>query len=424
MRRVWCVLGIAAVAALSVGSDRVAVVDATSQGLPSVRGDGDPASASSLSGTLEPLPPMSARRAAHTASSLPDGRVLVAGGFVAMATSSQAHQSNDAEIFLPNEKRFASLPRMVMSRQSHTATLLTNGTVLLAGGYDESGEVTPSAEIFDPKSDTFAPVGSMLHARAGHVAVQLDDGRVLLVGGVGPNWSFLSSAEIYDPATGRFSVTGGMETARESHVAVRLEDGRVLVTGGHRGRRSDIEIFRSSEIYDPLTKRFRPAASMKIPRHKHDAVLLPDGRILVTGGADERDSQGVYDSTELFDPDAEIFTLGPAMQLGHYKHAGTSWVLPNGNVLVSGGAASAELFDVVHGTFRVVDGAAHLSGQFSASALLEAGAVLVSGGYGGGTGPRDEAWLYRPPVTQTSPVRTKTSTEVTGPPQSFRTASR
>jgi hypothetical protein len=101
-------------------------------------------------------------------------------------------------------------------------------------------------------------------------------------------------------------------------MGVRLLDGRALIVGGHRGRRADLTLYASAEIYDPASGAFRRVGDMRIRRHKHDAILLPDGQVLITGGSDERDDRGVYDSSELFDPKTETFTAGPTMKLGPY----------------------------------------------------------------------------------------------------------
>lgn len=344
-----------------------------------------------FAGILTATAAMSAARMAHTATALPDGRVLVAGGF-----TSEEGAARGAEVYEPDAGRFSPLPRMVTLRHSHTATLLPSGKVLIVGGYAAGTTPVPAAELFDPATSSFAPTGYLVAARAGHVAVLLGDGRVLIAGGVGPGWTFLSSVELYDPATGRFSPTGGMTVARESHAAVRLRDGRILIVGGHRGRRADITLYTSAEAYDPVTGTFRPVGDMRVRRHKHDAVALRDGRVLITGGADERDSEGVYDTTELFEPKTGTFRMGPAMMRPRYKHQGSSVLLPNGVVLIAGGAPQAETFDPTRGTFALVAGVARMAGQFSAVAPLSNGGVLVTGGYGNGGGPRASAWLYRP----------------------------
>ncbi len=342
-------------------------------------------------GSITPAAPMQIARAAHTATTLRDGRVLVAGGGT---DAMQAAAS--AELFDPATGRFAELPPMLTLRHSHTATLLPSGKVLIAGGYSAGSTYSDRAELYDPATRTFSATGSMRSPRAGHVAVLLGNGKVLIAGGVGTGWTFLSSAELYDPATGTFTPAGAMTLPRESHIAVLLNDGRVLVVGGHSGRRADIVLYTSAEAYDPATNRFSKVGDMQVRRHKHDAVLLNDGRVLVTGGSDERDDQGAYDSTELFDPATAAFTMGPTMQLARYKHQGSMIVLPNGNVLVGGGAARAEVYDPAKKSFELVAGESRLAGQFGAVAPLSGGEVLITGGYGAGTAPRETTWRYRP----------------------------
>jgi hypothetical protein len=335
-----------------------------------------------LRGTLVSTADMQVSRAAHTATALHDGRVLVASG--------------GAEVYEPGTERFAPLPPMVTTRHSHSATLLPDGKVLIAGGYGEGSVTLAAAELFDPEENTFTPTGSLLAARADHIAVPLRNGKVLIAGGLGPGWTFLASSEIYDPVTGRFSPTGSMTMPRESHAAVRLADGRVLIVGGHHGQRRNLTLLASAEIYEPATGVFTPTGAMRIRRHKHDAVLLPAGQVLITGGADERDDRGVYNSTELFDPKTGMFGAGPVMKLGRYKHEGSGLVLPSGLVLISGGAPQAETYDPASRSFALVPGESRMAGQFSATALLRGGGALITGGYGNGTGPRSSAWLYRP----------------------------
>jgi hypothetical protein len=342
------------------------------------------------SGTLVSIADMQFRRAAHTATALSDGSILVVGGF-----SDEEAFPRGAEVYRPDEGRFTRSAPMVTPRHSHTATLLPDGRVLIAGGYREGTVTLAAAELFDPATNSFVQTGSLVTPRANHVAVLLRDGKVLIVGGQSAGWTFLSSVELYDPATGRFSSVGSMTAARAGHVAVRLQDGRVLVAGGHNGRRGDLTILSSAEIFDPATGRFRRAADMLVRRHKYDGVLLDDGRVLITGGSNERDDRGLYDSTELFDPKTERFAAGPTMKLGRYKHAGSSLLLPSGLVLISSGAPQAETYDPVSRSFALVPGKPRMAGEFSAVAPLRGGGALITGGYGNGTGPRSSAWLYR-----------------------------
>lgn len=341
-------------------------------------------------GSLVQAPAMSAARAAHTATPLSDGRILVAGGFA------QEGSAQNAEVFEPGAGRFSQLPPMITPRHSHTATVLKSGKVLIVGGYGAGTTTLATAEIFDPATNSFAPTGSLLTARANHTAVLLENGGVLVAGGAAPGWNTLESAELYDPATGKFSSTGSMAAAREAHVAARLPDGRVLIAGGHRGRAPDITLYSSAETYDPTTGVFTRVGDMRMRRHKHDAVLLPGGEVLINGGSDERDDRGMYDSSELFDPKTGNFSAGPSMLLRRFKHLGSSIVLTSGLVLVSGGAPQAETYDPVIGRFVLVGGDARMAGQFSAVAPLGNGEALITGGYGNGGGPRSSAWLYRP----------------------------
>jgi hypothetical protein len=356
----------------------------------SVRDTVEPTSRGSIRGAIEATALMSAARAAHTATALPDGRVLVVGGFV------EKGSVRGAEAYTAGVGRFSALPPMVTTRHSHTATMLPGGKVLIAGGYGEGATTLASAELFDPATNTFASTGSLGSARADHVAVLLEDGAVLIAGGLGPDWAFLSSAELYHPATGRFSPTGGMTVARESHTAVRLQDGRVLVAGGHVGRRAAMRLHPSAETYDPATAAFTRVGDMRIRRHKHDAVRLANGQVLITGGSDERDSDGLYDSSELFDPATGTFTIGSSMRLPRYKHAGSSIVLASGLVLIAGGAPQAETYDPVRRLFAIVPGDVRLAGRFSAVARLGTGGALITGGYGERLGPQSSAWIYRP----------------------------
>lgn len=342
-------------------------------------------------GTLRDTVSMSVARAAHTATALPSGAVLVVGGF----TGDESHVAG-AEVFDPRREGFRVLAGAVQARHSHTATPLADGTVLLAGGHGEGNRYLSTAELYDPATEAFRPTGPMTTARANHEAVRLDDGRVLLVGGVGTGWTFLASAEIYDPRAGTFSATGTMTEARESHIVVNLGDGRMLVAGGHRGRGAALVVSQTAELYEVATGRFRATGALVTRRHKHDAVRLGDGRVLITGGADERDNRGVYSSVEIFDPVGGRFRAGPPIRLPRYKHRGTTLPLPGGRWLLAGGATQAEVYDPTTGESVLVGGNARMAGQFSAASPLPGGRMLVTGGYGEGRGPQTNAWIYEP----------------------------
>ncbi len=344
-----------------------------------------------VGGSLSPTGSMDTGRAAHTMTTLADGTVLVVGGF-----GSPRAEETRSLLFDPATMQFRSLPTDLAWRHSHSATPLPDGTVLLVGGYGPGSRYLSSAEVFDPRTGTSRSVGSLGEARAGHIAVPLGDGRVLIAGGVGDGWTFLASAEIYDPARAEFVPTGPMNAARESHIATLLTDGRVLVSGGHGGARRSLRVLDSAELYDPAAGEFTTTGSMTIRRHKHDAVVLDDGRVLLLGGADERDSRGVYQSTELFDPEEERFVSHTRMRLPRYKLAGSTVRLNDGRFLVTGGAARPEVYEPSDGQFRIISTTESMAGLFSANAQLPDGRVLISGGYSGASGATSSAWIFEP----------------------------
>ena len=332
---------------------------------------------------------MTAKRAAHTATLLNNGKVLIAGGFVANGGGLAS-----VELFDAMTNTFASAKNMSTERASHTATLLPNGKVLISGGYN--GDYLNSAEIYDPATNQFASAGRMITARSGHNATLLNNGKVLLVGGTGTGWTFLADAEVYDPNTNTFAATGGTATPRESHTATLLSDGKVLITGGHKGRRSDITIYTSAEIYDPTRGVFTAAGNLTVRRHKHDATRLADGRVLIVGGSDERDGGGAYQNAEIFNPANKTFTVVKNnMNTARYKLQGTAILLPNGKVLIAGGANRAEVFDPAANSFSFDEGDMGTKRLFATATLLKNGEVLITGGYSDSQNVSANAWIYR-----------------------------
>jgi hypothetical protein len=338
-------------------------------------------------GVVSSIQSMTARRAAHTATLLPDGKVLVAGGFDGGISSAST------EVFDPGTKLFKTGANMSVARSGHTSTLLSNGKILIAGGYN--GNYLATAELYDPASNTFTPTHAMTSARSGHVATVLPNGKVLLAGGVGVGWTFLSSAELYDPATNTFAATGDMTMARESHTATLLPNGKVLIAGGHRDRRPSTTIYSSTELYDPASGRFTAAADMTRIRHKHEAVLLADGRVLILAGSDARDGEGAYTSAEIYDPAANTFKATANMNSPRYKLQGTAVLLSDGKVLVAGGASRAEVFDPSRNTFSYTAGDLETPRLFATATRLRDGQVLITGGYHPGNVVSANAWLYR-----------------------------
>ena len=336
---------------------------------------------------------MGVARAAHTATRLPDGRVLVSGGF-----DDREGSQASAELFDPSTGVFSPTGSMSLARVSHTATLLRDGRVLIVGGYGPDGERLGSAEIYDPATGSFSATGAMPGVRADHTATLLPDGRVLIVGGTGAGYAFLATALLYEPDTGTFAATGSMSVRRESATATLLRDGRVLIAGGHAGRDPEIRVYASAEVYDPVGGRFTAVSDMAMPRHKHDAVRLRDGRVLIVGGADERDDEGLYRSVEVFDPRTETFHAAGRLHDGRYKMRGTSVRLADGRLMVCCGASRAELFDPSSGSFRLIAGSFGAGGAgplFAAAVRIGPKDLLVTGGYSLIGPATDASWIIR-----------------------------
>ena len=205
---------------------------------------------------------MTHARAYHTATLLNDGRVLVCGGI-------------DAEIYDPSTETFTAAGFLVGPRIFHTATLLNDGKVLLTRGSGITG-IRCDAEIYDPDANSFSAVSNMHTAREFHTATLLKDGRVLVAGGEGDAGDSLTIAEIFDPVTRSFSVTGAMTVRRSSATATRLVDGRILIVGGGtKGEENDID--PTSDLYDPQTATFAPAAKTQYP--SESSRVLADGTL-------------------------------------------------------------------------------------------------------------------------------------------------
>lgn len=219
---------------------------------------------------------MNVARYFHTATLLSDGRVLVAGGFFGSNGS-----TSTAEIYNPATGNWSSAGHMAEARNRHTATLLPDGTVLVASGFF-FGSLT-GTEIYDPTRSTWSTAGQLIYGRCYHTANLLQDGRVLVAGGLGETSSDVGPAELFDPATGTWSLTGSLRNPRDEHDAVLLSTGEVIVTGGEMNASRNPEL-RSAEIYSPRTGRWSTGGSLVTPRRLHRTVLLEDGRVLVSGG--------------------------------------------------------------------------------------------------------------------------------------------
>jgi uncharacterized protein (DUF2147 family) len=334
-------------------------------------------------------------RFSHTATLLENDQVLIAGGM-----ERNGVWLDSAEIYDPAKGRFFSAGRMLSRRAGAMAVLLANGQVLIAGGTDGSGNSLRSTEIYDPENHRFTPGPDMLAPRAHGIAVRLKGGKVLIAGGCSKgDDDRLASAELYDPASKTFTWTGSMHTPRGAFNAVALRDGRVLVTGGmSSGELPDVTVEASAEIYDPDSGRFMPTGPMSVPRFKHGMALLKDGRVMVVGGQTTGSFGPKLASTELFDPATLRFSPGPQMKYARFKLIQGVVALSDGHVLVAGGADQPEFYEPASNSFVPVSGPTLDGFLFSSVTALEDGTVLMVDGYGrhAVSGAVRQAWLWQP----------------------------
>ena len=275
-----------------------------------------------------------------------------------------------------------------LARRLHTATLLPDGKVLVVGGYTRTG-VTGSAELYDPASGTWDVTGNLITSRVFHTAALLQNGKVLVTGGststVYP-FGHTASAELYDLQTGIWSPTGNLNGDTSWHTATLLHNGKVLVAGGWGGTLP----LKKAELYDPETGMWSSTGNLNVARFGHTATLLSDGKVLITGGSDWDDFSYTLASAELYDPDSGTWSRTASLNTSRIFHTAT--LLPDGSVLAAGGyspswqdgsfsAQSSEHYDPASGTWN-------LSGQLNTArssshtaTLLPGGRVLVAGGY-------------------------------------------
>lgn len=281
-----------------------------------------------------PTGSMKEARQSHTATLLPDGKVLLAGGLGVQAAGQAANVLRSAEIYDPATGLFTSTGSLPAGRSLHTATLLPDGRVLMGGGISGTGLALDTADAYSPAAGQFTPLATMNYAHASHTATLLRDGRVLLAGGPGE----AAAAEYFIPGTNSFQPLGPLQTSRSSHTATLLPDGGVLLAGGSAPKTPALA---QSEIFDPTTGGFALGATLTIARTDHTATALADGRVLIAGGrADSGVSVGF---AEIWMPLARAFLLTPAVSTRRAQHTAT--LLPDGLILLAGGASEAGLLD-------------------------------------------------------------------------------
>jgi hypothetical protein len=390
-----------------------------------------------------PAGDMRSGRYAPTTTTLPDGRVLVAGGYFepdpkngeCVATAQLFTLTPDSPT--GHAGTWTDTGRMRIPRNFATATLLNNGLVLIAGGYNTRTGSLDGVELYHPTTGRFTHshyarlhtprelfTATLFPASAGAYA-----GKVLLVGGYRTGHGTQRSAEIYDPATNRFALTGAMQTrwGRFGHAAVALPDGDVLIVGGkehipHGAWNSlkSVEVFHTA---GPAAGTFTTLGEMQFARDRPTIAWIPApyNKVLVIGGqgVDAKGASIDVKPCEWIDPYAiaphSVFSLGPSLAQGRMAHTATT--LPNGDILVVGGWSvyaqdmraagttnTAERF--VLATGQIVPAGATADSRLDAGAALVGGQVLIAGGKhatptAGTYPPRAE--VYTPPAPLVSP---------------------
>jgi len=334
-------------------------------------------------GTFVPTSSMTSARSSHTATLLSNGQVLITGGMASPPAPPWGTGGvlANAEVYDPGAGTFRAAGAMTTARRMHTATLLPDDRVLIVGGYSEGGTALASAELFDLVTGTFSATGSLTTARGGHTAILLPTGAVLVIGGYGTRaYPDMAPAELYDPATGvfkaagayvgrggcdfcapavllqdetvlfagqqpaqlydpvsdSFSASGAMTT--ELSAAAPLSGGQVLFVGGAPLGRS-----ANAELYNPATHTFAPTADMMVRRVLHTLSSLPDGTVLAAGGETDSCSgnacyfAGSVASAELYNPSAGAFVATGNMAIARSAHTAT--LLGDGRVLIAGGVS-------------------------------------------------------------------------------------
>ncbi|GAB3141283.1 hypothetical protein GCM10027258_23620 [Amycolatopsis stemonae] len=286
-------------------------------------------------------------RRRHTTTRLDDGRLLTAGGRGTDAVLATA------EVADPAASAWRPAAALGVGRHGHSATKLLGGRVLVAGGSgvrpgQDDGALT-ACEAFDPGTGTWAPLPPMTDARTDHQAVLLQNGDVLVVGGAVPRGNGrsgqLAYCEVFDRTREDWVVTGSLAQARTGHQATLLPDGTVLVTGGDPVVAPDGTLdphgLATAERYDPKDGTWRPAAPMPGGgRTGHRALLLGSGLVLVTGGTGTPERTAGYRSALLYHPETDTWTTVSGLLTGRSAHAVAA--LPDDRVLVAAGVAGPD----------------------------------------------------------------------------------
>lgn len=330
--------------------------------------------------------PITARHG-HTATLLPNGKVLIAGGQGQEEQSDGEYSLHSAELYDPAKGTFAATGELIAGRFEHTATLLQNGKVLMIGGISVTRagphsfrNPVKTGELYDPDTGIFTAIkglelvgtptlladGNVLlinavearvynpstglvtdsvtifaNQRDGYSINRLPSGKFLIVGGAVrggvSGYTNLVNAEIYDSAANTFVATGNLTAARATHSATALPDGAILIAGGNFVGQP----LATAELYDEKSGRFFPVKDLVSDRNEHSATLLPNGKVLIGGGVNR---DGYIGSLELYDPITNAFTAAGRLSFLYGCPKCTATLLNNNKVLFVNGDV-AELYD-------------------------------------------------------------------------------
>ena len=295
--------------------------------------------AGDLEGVLIPVvegswlagPSLLSRRAAHTSTVLADGSILTCGG------SDGTRPLDSCERMDPGTMQWKQTGPMTSPRSNHTATLLPNGNVLAAGGIVPGGTAVATAELYFPETGTWVRTSSMTHIRQLHTATLMPDGNVLVTGGATAS-TYSATAEIYITSAAHWVPGGALVEGRSQHTATLLKSGNVLLAGGVNG----FGAMRQTEIYDYLARASAAADDLAEPRYGHTASLLRDGRVVVAGGSDNIQS---LNTSEIFD--GANWYAGGGLTWHRANHRAA--LLPNGKLMLTGGEVSGAVRTVPEG---------------------------------------------------------------------------